>query len=82
MCCGRMGPDFRHATYRGGAQGPGTRGTMAKMMETQANAPGAAGPAEISAHVKAHILAEALPNMLRYDEETVVIKFGGHAMGD
>jgi acetylglutamate kinase len=41
---------------------------------------GASGP--ISAHVKARILAEALPNMLRYDDETVVIKFGGHAMGD
>jgi acetylglutamate kinase len=38
--------------------------------------------APISAHVQARILAEALPNMLRYDEETVVIKFGGHAMGD
>jgi acetylglutamate kinase len=39
-------------------------------------------PKDISAHVQAHILAEALPNMLRYDEQTVVIKFGGHAMGD
>lgn len=38
--------------------------------------------ADVSAHVQARILAEALPNMLRYDEETVVIKFGGHAMGD
>lgn len=37
---------------------------------------------QISAHVQARILAEALPNMLRYDEQTVVIKFGGHAMGD
>lgn len=37
---------------------------------------------EVSAHLQARILAEALPNMLRYDEETVVIKFGGHAMGD
>ncbi|MDX2308725.1 MAG: acetylglutamate kinase [Hyphomicrobium sp.] len=36
----------------------------------------------ISAHLQARILAEALPNMLRYDEETVVVKFGGHAMGD
>ncbi len=35
-----------------------------------------------SPHVQARILAEALPNMLRYDEQTVVIKFGGHAMGD
>lgn len=37
---------------------------------------------DISDHLKAQILAEALPNMLRYDEETVVVKFGGHAMGD
>ena len=36
----------------------------------------------VNAHQKAHILAEALPNMLMYDEQTVVIKFGGHAMGD
>ncbi|HUS95742.1 MAG TPA: acetylglutamate kinase [Hyphomicrobiaceae bacterium] len=36
----------------------------------------------IPAHQKARILAEALPNMLQYDEQTVVIKFGGHAMGD
>ncbi|PPD30855.1 MAG: acetylglutamate kinase [Hyphomicrobium sp.] len=35
-----------------------------------------------TAHEKARILAEALPNMLRYDDQTVVIKFGGHAMGD
>jgi len=27
-------------------------------------------------------LTEALPNILRYDGQTVVIKFGGHAMGD
>lgn len=38
--------------------------------------------ATVTAHQKAHILAEALPNMLKYDEETVVVKFGGHAMGD
>lgn len=36
----------------------------------------------VSALQKAHILAEALPNMLQYDEQTVVVKFGGHAMGD
>jgi acetylglutamate kinase len=30
---------------------------------------------------KARILSEALPHMQRYDEETVVIKYGGHAMG-
>ena len=40
------------------------------------------GQKEISAHVQARILAEALPHLIRYDEQTVVIKFGGHAMGD
>ncbi|MEM1371207.1 MAG: acetylglutamate kinase [Pseudomonadota bacterium] len=33
-------------------------------------------------HVQARILAEALPHLIRYDDKTVVIKFGGHAMGD
>ncbi len=36
----------------------------------------------VSAHSKAQILAEALPYLQRYDNQTVVIKFGGHAMGD
>jgi acetylglutamate kinase len=30
----------------------------------------------------ARILSEALPFMQAYDEETVVVKYGGHAMGD
>ena len=36
----------------------------------------------VSPHDKARILSEALPHMQRYDEETVVIKYGGHAMGE
>ena len=36
----------------------------------------------ITAQDKARILSEALPHMQQYDEETVVIKYGGHAMGD
>jgi acetylglutamate kinase len=35
-----------------------------------------------SAHLQARILAEALPHLITYDEQTVVIKFGGNAMGD
>jgi acetylglutamate kinase len=31
---------------------------------------------------EAQILSKALPYMLRYDDKTVVVKFGGHAMGD
>lgn len=33
-------------------------------------------------HVRAEILAQALPHMQRYDQEIVLIKYGGHAMGD
>ncbi len=35
-----------------------------------------------SPHEIAHILSEALPYMQRYDDSTIVIKYGGHAMGD
>jgi acetylglutamate kinase len=35
----------------------------------------------ISPEVQARILSEALPYMQRYDEEIVVVKYGGHAMG-
>jgi acetylglutamate kinase len=38
--------------------------------------------ARATSHDKAAILAEALPFMQRYDKATVVIKYGGHAMGD
>lgn len=31
---------------------------------------------------RARILSEALPFLLRYDEATIVIKYGGHAMGE
>jgi acetylglutamate kinase len=37
---------------------------------------------ETSPQEQARILSEALPHMQRYDEETVVIKYGGHAMGE
>jgi acetylglutamate kinase len=38
-------------------------------------------PNKISPLDQARILSEALPHMQRYDEETIVIKYGGHAMG-
>jgi acetylglutamate kinase len=44
---------------------------------TQAAPKPTATPAEHAA-----ILSEALPYMLRYDRQTIVVKFGGHAMGD
>jgi acetylglutamate kinase len=36
----------------------------------------------ISPQDQARILSEALPHMQRYDEEIVVVKYGGHAMGE
>ena len=36
----------------------------------------------VTAQLKARILAEALPHLIRYDGQTVIIKFGGNAMGD
>jgi len=43
---------------------------------------GASGTAEILAtvHAKAKMLSEALPYMQRYDKQTVVVKYGGHAL--
>jgi acetylglutamate kinase len=35
----------------------------------------------VSPEVQARILSEALPYMQRYDEEIIVVKYGGHAMG-
>ena len=55
------------------------------MSERQdSGAPGAAKGQSGSTdpQLKARILAEALPHLIRYDNETVVVKFGGHAMGD
>jgi len=39
-------------------------------------------PSPLSAQVHARLLAEALPYMQRYSGQTVIVKFGGHAMGD
>ncbi|MGO4707175.1 acetylglutamate kinase [Microvirga sp. 2MCAF38] len=33
-------------------------------------------------HVRAEVLVQALPHMQRYDQQVVVVKYGGHAMGD
>src|SRR5919204_3221184 len=36
----------------------------------------------VSPQDQARILIEALPHMQQYDEEIVVVKYGGHAMGE
>ncbi|MEO0729175.1 MAG: acetylglutamate kinase [Pseudomonadota bacterium] len=52
------------------------------MPDHDKHAPDVGNPSSDAATAKARILAEALPNILSYDGEFVVIKFGGHAMGD
>src|SRR6202000_407474 len=37
---------------------------------------------DLSVHDKAVILSEALPYMQQHDDSIVVVKYGGHAMGD
>ena len=65
------------------------KSTSAKSNEApapEARTPSAAVPgvADVlaSVHAKAKVLSEALPFMQRYDKQTVVVKYGGHAMGD
>jgi acetylglutamate kinase len=36
----------------------------------------------IDIHIRAEVISQALPFMQRYDQEVIVIKYGGHAMGD
>ena len=37
---------------------------------------------ESTAGIQARLLAEALPYMQRYENKSIVVKYGGHAMGD
>ena len=39
-------------------------------------------PPDATPQEQARILVQALPHMLHYDEAIVVVKYGGHAMGD
>jgi acetylglutamate kinase len=57
-----------------------TKSSPAKAKDALAPVQGAADLASVYANAK--ILSEALPFMQRYDNATVVVKYGGHAMGD
>jgi acetylglutamate kinase len=39
-------------------------------------------PPKLSPQEQSEILVQALPHMLRYDESIIVVKYGGHAMGE
>jgi acetylglutamate kinase len=57
--------------------------TARRKVEPAPNAMPAPGEADLaSVYAKAKILSEALPFMQRYDNATVVVKYGGHAMSD
>jgi acetylglutamate kinase len=57
---------------------------MAKMQAAKGAKPATAAQsgAPASAQAQARLIAEALPYMQRYAGRTVVVKFGGHAMGE
>lgn len=44
--------------------------------------PRSAQPALPDVHTRAEVISQALPFMQRYDQQVVVIKYGGHAMGN
>ena len=59
-------------------------GNAAKHCAPAKSAASGAAAADLLAlvHANAKVLSEALPYMQRYDKQTVVVKYGGHAMGD
>ena len=69
-------PDCKSPTLRPARQSdrtrPDIRNGETRFMTSSQN---------ISPLDQARILSEALPHMQQYDEETIVIKYGGHAMG-
>ena len=50
---------------------------MAKTNKLSEKGLGSASP-----HLQAKLISEALPFMQKYDKQTVVVKYGGHAMGN
>ncbi len=52
------------------------------MANDNPESPSVSGSVAEQAHAQARFLSEALPYMQRYDTQTVVVKYGGHAMGD
>ncbi len=49
---------------------------------TEFTAPGPLGTDVAAAAERAHVLAQALPFLRRYAGATIVVKYGGHAMGE
>src|SRR5262245_8394010 len=68
-------PSFAQAA--GWVQGAATSAHLQRAARPHGNT-----PMTVSPHDIARVLSEALPHMQRYDEEIVVVKYGGHAMGE
>jgi len=62
--------------------GGGSTGREAAAKSAPPPAAFAPQAASASAYAQARTLAEALPYMQRYSRQTVIVKFGGHAMGE
>jgi acetylglutamate kinase len=63
-------------------QGMAKRQTANQTAKAEDAAPAVASTPPVEAQSQARVLAEALPYMQRYSRQTVIVKFGGHAMGD
>ena len=65
------------------APGPVQPASKATIAGSEGRPRASAGRGDLaSVYANAKILSEALPFMQRYDNTTVVVKYGGHAMGD
>jgi len=64
------------------AQRPAGDAAPAAGSEGGAGLAAALAASPLSAQDHARLLAEALPYMQRYSRQTVIVKFGGHAMGE
>jgi acetylglutamate kinase len=56
--------------------------TKASPVKAKASPAPSEAEALASVYANAKVLSEALPYMQRYDRQTIVVKYGGHAMGD
>jgi acetylglutamate kinase len=80
--CGRLKRRYKRHVSKTKTASPKRKERPAQKTSAVARIPQAMSDALASVHAKAKVLSEALPFMQRYDSATVVVKYGGHAMGD
>src|SRR5690606_6666691 len=67
--------------FVGGGQ-TGYRGRLSRQNPERRVMPDSPDQSQLDAVARARLISTALPYMLQYDEQVVVVKYGGHAMGD